>query len=211
LAAGVTKTTAGLAAGVTNTTAGFAAGSQRLAVSRYIGLGTFDTVTMPRGKILQVPRSSVGPLPWYEWLQNRTAYAPLNVIGLDINFNKHWSHGLELRFFDQMPLADLETVMRQIVVLMDVALTGRDIPDPRRDTLWSQAAGSALLEGPAWLLRPEQMGAICTALGIAAEAKEPMRPVDALTWLFETGLIGYRGYCWRAMVGGEKPVGCWRV
>ena len=179
---------------------GFAAGSQRLAVSRYIGVGTFDTVTMPRGKILQIQRSAAGPLPWYDWLHARTAYAPLDVIGLDINFNKHWSHGLELRFFDQMPLADLETVIRQVVVLMDVALTGRDVPDPRQNTLWSQAVGSALLEGPAWLLRPEQMGAICTALGIAAEAKEPMSPADALAWLFERGLLGMRGYCWRAML-----------
>jgi len=80
-------------------TAAAAAGSQRLAVSRYIGLGTYDTNRMDRGKILQIPRSSAGPLPWYDWLHARSMYAPLDVIGLDINFNKHWSHGLELRFF----------------------------------------------------------------------------------------------------------------
>lgn len=188
----------------------FAAGSQRLAVSRYIGVGTFDTVAMPRGKILQVQRSAAGPLPWYDWLHARTAYAPLDVIGLDINFNKHWSHGLELRFFDQMPLADLETVIRQVIVLMDVALVGHDVPDPRRDVQWQRAAGSALLEGPAFLLQPEQMGAICTSLGIAAEAKEPMSPADALSWLFEHGLVGMRGQCWRTMASGEKIVGCVR-
>jgi hypothetical protein len=178
----------------------FADGSQRLAVSRYIGVGTFDTTTMPRGKVLQIQRSAAGPLPWYEWLHARTAYAPLDVIGLDINFNKHWSHGLELRFFDQMPLADLEGILQQVVVLMDVALASQEVPDPRTNVQWQRAVGEALLEGVAWRVSPEQMGAICTALGIATEAKEPMSPADALAWLFERGLLGYRGYCWRAMV-----------
>jgi hypothetical protein len=179
-----------------------AAGSQRLAVSRYIGVGTFDTSTMPRGKILQIQKSAAGPLPWYSWLHARTMYAPLDVIGLDINFNKHWAHGLELRFFDQLPLADLEVVLRQVVVLMDIAQErGRIIPDPRTCPQWSAAAASALLDGPAWRITPEQMNVICVALGIVDCAKEPLFATDALSWLFDSALVRRRDACWRSMIG----------
>jgi hypothetical protein len=180
---------------------GAAAGSQRLAVSRYIGVGTYDTVAMQRGKILQIQKSDAGEIPWYDWLHARTIYAPLDVVGLDINFNKHWAHGLELRFFDQLPLADLEVVLRQIVVLMDIAQErGGAIPDPRRCVQWSAAAAGALLEGPAWRVTPEQMNVICMALGIVDCAKEPLYATDALTWLFDHALIRRRAACWRAMV-----------
>ncbi len=180
---------------------GFAAGSQRLAVSRYIGVGTYDTTSMPRGKILQIQKVAAGPLPWYDWLHARTMYAPLDVIGLDINFNKHWAHGLELRFFDQLPLVDLEVVIRQIVVLMDIAQEGCDIPNPRTCAQWSSAAASSLLEGPAWRITPEQMNVICVALGVVDCAKEPLLAADALTWLFDSVLVKRRSACWRSMVG----------
>jgi hypothetical protein len=178
---------------------GFAAGSQRLAVSRYIGVGTFDTTVMPRGKILQIQKSDAGPLPWYDWLHARTGYAPLDVIGLDINFNKHWAHGLELRMFDQMPLADLDVVLRQVVVLMDIAQEGVTVPDPRKHVQWCRAAGEALLEGRAWRSSPEQMNVLCEALRVSGRPKEPWFGIDALRWLFEEELVPRRGSCWRSM------------
>jgi hypothetical protein len=42
----------------------FSAGSQRAAMSRYIGVGTFDTDTMPEGKILTMDLSGVEST-WY--------------------------------------------------------------------------------------------------------------------------------------------------
>jgi hypothetical protein len=178
---------------------GYAMGSQRLAVSRYIGVGTFDTTTMPRGKILQIQKSAAGPLPWYDWLHARTNYAPLDVIGLDINFNKHWAHGLELRFFDQLPLADLEVVLRQVVVLMDLAQEGFAVPDPRGDVQWCRAAGEALMEGRGWRSSPEQMNVLCAALRVGDRPKEPWYAFQALQWLFDEELKGRRSYCWRSM------------
>jgi hypothetical protein len=178
----------------------FAAGSQRLAVSRYIGVGTFDTVTMPRGKILQIQKAAAGPLPWYDWLHARTAYAPLDVIGLDINFNKHWSHGLELRMFDQMAMGDLREVLEQVVVLMDVALGVKAVPDPRFDIQWIRAAGTSLYDGAAWHVSPEFMNVICRAFGVDPDVKEPLGAVEALAWLMKA-LEGRRGACWRSLVG----------
>lgn len=186
----------------------FAAGSQRLAVSRYIGVGTYDTVTMPVGKILQIPRPGAGALPWYDWLYARTAYAPLNVIGLDLNFNKHGAHGLELRLFDQMPMESLRAVLCQVVALMDAALRLPSVPDPRTDPRWQVAAGEALYYGPEWRVAPEYLGALGGVFGVdIAGAKEPMTPRAVLNALMEA-LRPQRGWCWRRMVGeadGRAP------
>jgi len=177
---------------------GFAAGSQRLAVSRYIGVGTFDTDTMPVGKILQIYKASLGPnaIPWYN---ADSAYESLDVIGLDINFNKHGAHGLELRFLDQLPMDSLRTVMEQVVVLMDLALEKRSIPDPRISASWISAASSAIYRGPLWEVAPIEINAVCAAVGIGDHQKAPMMPAAALAWLFKQ-LEPRRSYCWKNMV-----------
>lgn len=182
---------------------GGAAGSQRCAVSRYIGIGTFDTSAMPVGKILQVPRSQVGPLPWYDWLRARTFYTPLDVIGMDLNFNKHWAHGLELRFFEQMPLEDLRAVLCDLAVLMDCAMATRDVPDPRIDPRWVAAAGEGILYGRQWQVQPEYISAALTAAGaMTSIQKEPLPLAEALVTL-RTGVSGRRAFCWRHMVTEE--------
>ncbi len=194
----------------------FAAGSQRLAVSRYIGLGTFDTETMPTGKILQMPRSAAGALPWYDWLYARTHYAPLDVVGLDLNYNKHWAHGLEIRFFDQMPMADLRVVLEQVVVLCDVARAAATVQNPRQSPIWVAAAGEALLEGIGWRVPAEYLNAVLEAAGASAAAKEPLAVTEGLDWLIgQLRRIG-DGYCATVMGGGAvgggpaavQPVRC---
>ncbi len=181
----------------------FAAGSQRLAVSRYIGVGTFDTETMPAGKILQMPRPV---LPWYEWLNARTAYAPLDVVGLDLNFNKHGAHGLELRFLDQMDEGSLRPVLLDLVVLMDIVESGSRIPNPVKDVRWQAAAGSALYEGVGWRVEAEFLNVLAEVLGLVDaagyEPKEP-RPVSVAITGLRAALQTRRGDCWRRMVGPD--------
>jgi len=183
----------------------YAAGSQRMAVSRYIGVGTYDTETMPVGKILQVPRA-VGQYPWYDWLHGRTDYAPLDVIGLDLNYYKHGSHGLELRFFDQMTMVGLRVVMEHLVTLMDLVREGWVVPNPQKSAIWQRAAGNALYNGVHWAVSVEELGAIAAALRITEKPPCDLPSVDALQWLF-TQLEGRRGWCWRHMCGGVR-VGC---
>ena len=176
----------------------YAAGSQRLAVSRYIGLGTFDTEVMPNGKILQVPRSSV-TAPWYDRLYAATDYTERTEIGLDINYNKHWAHGLELRFLDQLPLPTLRNLLDQIVVLMDIAMGPMTISDPRPSPVWQEMAYEALHHGPSWILPPIQLGALASAFGILEDQKEPQTPSSTLDWIFNR-LEDRKGYCWSRMV-----------
>lgn len=181
---------------------GFAAGSQRLAVSRYIGVGTFDTVAMPTGKILQMPRPTV--LSWYD--VSGSAYAPLDVIGLDINFNKHWAHGLELRIFDQMPMASLRSVLEHVVLLMDIALSEQQVADPRDETVWQNAARSAIFEGSRWIITEAQWAAFCRVLGVIVEPLRSREPSVVLCSLMNSVKAQRAGLCWSLMVD-RQPAG----
>jgi len=176
-----------------------------VAVSRYIGLGTYDTTAMAAGKILQVQRADVTS-PWYDRLYAATDYIARPEIGLDLNYNKHWAHGLELRFFDQLPVASLRIVMEQLVVLMDIVMNSVTIQDPRFSVTWQNMAYEALHHGSGWSVQPSQMACLCGVLGIRDELKEPLDPSAALTWIFER-LEDRKGFCWSRIVRGQR--GCW--
>ena len=117
----------------------FCAGSQRLAVSRYIGVGTYDTDTMESGKILTKRRADIVGAEWYNELYATTGYAAPEYIGLDINFQKHFAHGVELRIFDAMSQTKLHTVLEDVVYAADFSLIFKgDFFDPRKDKLWKK-------------------------------------------------------------------------
>jgi hypothetical protein len=179
----------------------FPAGSQRLSVSRYIGLGVYDTETMAPGKILQIARSAAGPLPWYDWLHERCDYYKLENIGLDLNFNKHGAAGLELRFFDQMPYESLEKVLKGLVLVMDAALRIKQVEKPQDYKEWISAAGQALLLGRGWSISVEQQRCILSAFRIT-ELDDPKEPVNVVDWLrgFFVALEKYKGKCWSRMM-----------
>lgn len=175
----------------------YARGSQRVAVSRYIGLGTFDTDTMPTGKILQIPR---GSLEWYDWLYERTDYVQMDRIGLDLNFNKHGAHGLELRFFDQMSYENLEEIMKMLILVMDCALKIQHVPNPVKNSVWKVSAGQALLEGSAWQLSVAQLETVFQIFKIQDVIhKEPLHVTEALRNLFQN-LESRRGECCKLML-----------
>lgn len=185
----------------------YAKGSQRVAVSRYIGLGTFDTNTMARGKILQIPR---GNIPWYDNLYSKTNYTRLDQIGLDINFNKHGAHGLEIRFFDQMPYTSLERVLQLFVLLMDVSLRLPTVENPTTNTMWHTMAEMGMYSGKEWRLSPFEITTLCNVLGIhTLVEKEPVFVTDVLE-MIRTELFKVRGKCWKVMCseivpGAETP------
>jgi hypothetical protein len=82
---------------------------------------------MEPGKILTKPLDSI-PMSkldywWFNRFHKSSAYAKLENIGLDINFNKHWNHGIEIRFLDY--IADKKLVQECfefIIYLMDLSL-----------------------------------------------------------------------------------------
>ena len=99
--------------------------SQRCAISRYIGIGTYDSDKMEKGKLLSVPISNFDNCNnwWYNKFHENSVYTKLDNLGLDINFNKHYNHGIELRIFDF--ISDnklLKESFEFIIYLMDYVL-----------------------------------------------------------------------------------------
>lgn len=130
----------------------FSGASQRLAVSRYIGIGTMDTESFSAGKILQIDKSSLPwPLKWYEeFYKDCDGYSELPTVGLDINFNKHENHGLELRFLDSMPLEKLKECCEFIIWLGDIAVqsfSNENLSIPQINDSWIKMAVGAMTEG----------------------------------------------------------------
>lgn len=142
----------------------YSAASQRCAISRYIGVGTYDTGTMNVGKILTA-KTSLMPIYnydywWYHEFYKDNAYNKLDEIGMDINFNKHYNHGIELRFLDH--ISD-EGLLREsfefIIYLMDVVLSSDSVHqyvNPIYDELWNSIVVGMIRYGGDYCLTEEQ-------------------------------------------------------
>ena len=105
----------------------FSSSSQRGAVSRYIGIGTYNTDYMKSGKLLFDNINTfdifTNEFGWYKQYYKNCAYNQLENLGYDINFNKHYNHGVEIRFFDH--ITDDQTikkVLEYLIILGDYSL-----------------------------------------------------------------------------------------
>lgn len=176
----------------------FAKGSQRLAVSRYIGIGTFDTETMMSGKYLQI-QNKPGMFPWYDELYEETHYQKQDLIGLDLNFNKHYAHGLELRFFDQLSYENLESILNHLVVLCDIAMHLKTIENPTKSIVWIKSAKESLLNGSNWIVDVSYINAIYQACGLKISIKEPLSQYNSMQFLMNHLETIGDGYCKKVM------------
>lgn len=146
-------------------------GSQRCAVSRYIGVGTYDTVAMPSGKIVGIPiakvRGSDQPFWWYKVFHEGSAYNPLDEIGLDINYNKHFLHGIELRIFDWFPERFLEEVSEVLVLCAEASLMHKNLIEPATSVRWNSMMVDVLRHGKDTWLSPKELGVLEYVFGVA--------------------------------------------
>ncbi len=163
---------AAAAAGLHSRKATTPAGSQRLAASRYVSVGNYDTRLMPRGKLLTTPVNEMTQPPTW-WLQmyadRPTAYEQLGAIGYDINFNKFPNHGLEFRIFDWFTEARLGEVLEMLVRLMDRAMTvdrHHDIPFPQDSPTWRKVLGRVVWEGGEAFIHCRELRIFATVLGV---------------------------------------------
>jgi hypothetical protein len=128
----------------------YAAGSQRLVFSRYIGLGTYDSKTMEKGKLLDTYVYSNTGKNYYTQLHSKestsTPYIPPATIGYDFNYNKFKKHGIELRIFDYFPEEYLESIMNLIILVCQYSLY-TDIPDPNENEEWVNICVKAIKKG----------------------------------------------------------------
>lgn len=134
--------------------------SQRCAVSRYIGIGTYDTDLMKIGKILSVHVNDFDKCEnwWYKRFHETSGYNPLNDVGLDINFNKYKNHGIELRFFDHITdLTMIKESFEFIIYLMDEIIESkRNILNPIYNNNWNNIVYNCMIYGKEYSLTPEE-------------------------------------------------------
>ena len=127
----------------------FSACSQRCAVSRYIGLGTFDTDVMKSGKILLTELANYPDNFWYNKYHSNSAYNKLSKIGLDINYNKHYNHGIEIRFLDH--ISDPKLVYESfefIIYLIDLMYENNTmIENPIKTEIWNNLVCNVMING----------------------------------------------------------------
>jgi hypothetical protein len=141
--------------------------SQRSALSRYIGIGSYDVEKMGTGKILQVSTTELSTDFWYNQYHANSGYTPLEMIGLDINFNKFVNHGLEIRFFDYFPEDKLEEVLTIIVKLMDLSLIkGDNIPIAYKSAEWNRFVVDVISRGKSAIITPQFAEIIESIFGI---------------------------------------------
>lgn len=118
-------------------------GSLRLMMSRYIGLGTYDTDKMYIGKKLNdyEYENENEKEHYFNKLHNSSSlYIPPKKIGYDVNFNKFKNHGIELRFLDYFPESYLEDVINFILLVCQHSIYNPEITKPQSSKLWNELA-----------------------------------------------------------------------
>lgn len=138
----------------------YASASQRCAVSRYIGVGTYDTDTMKEGKCLTAAIKDIkgtdSDFWWYKRYHTISAYEPLQRVGMDINYRKHFNHGIELRIFDWFPEGRLQGLIELLVHLCDAALSRDEAPVAVLSPTWNGLVLSILQKGGSYVLSTEE-------------------------------------------------------
>jgi hypothetical protein len=144
--------------------------SQRCAVSRYIGIGTYDTETMPSGKIVTIPveeiRGSQTDFWWYKVYHANSAYIPLKELGMDISYRKHYNHGVEIRFLDWFPEELLKGLLEFYICLADASLERNLSEEPIFSKEWNHFLVTVLKEGPGMIMSSEMIHMYTNLLGI---------------------------------------------
>ena len=124
--------------------------SQRCAMSRYIGVGTYDTDVMKTGKIVQMDFTAHpmhdNPMWWVNRYSEISDYEQIDKIGLDINFHKHKNHGIEFRMFDYFEEEHLKEVLQFLVFIMDHSLL-HEIDNPICNLEWNNFTFESIVHG----------------------------------------------------------------
>lgn len=109
---------------------GFADGSLRVALSRYIGMGTYDVRSHQTGKVLNLSRSNIDfeklDFWWMKQTEETMSYRSSSTTGLDFNVKKHVYSGLEWRIFDSFPEQHLKSLCKFLCLACDYAIESSD-------------------------------------------------------------------------------------
>jgi uncharacterized protein YeeX (DUF496 family) len=184
----------------------YSAGSQRISVSRYIGLGTFDTDIMEIGKVVTKKKEELKDIDWYYEFHKIADYKFLDEIGMDINFNKHYCHGIELRIFESLPIDDLKEILKIMIYLADFSLSNK-LHNPKKFNLWNRIAKECVHNGKKYNINVSDQHELFNLFNISHSSKEPMNVCQVLEIIKQHLITRYDdGICVKYMIKGEELV-----
>lgn len=151
--------------------------SQRCAMSRYIGIGTYDTNVMKTGKIVQMDFNAHpmhdNPLWWVNRYSEISDYEKIDKIGLDVNFHKHKNHGIEFRIFDYFNEKHLKEVLNFLIFIMDHAILN-EIENPICDLEWNNFVYESIVHGKETAVPANLISLLENILSITIESNDPI-------------------------------------
>jgi hypothetical protein len=133
----------------------FTLGSMRNAMSRYIGVGTFNKA-MPKGKILTYNVDDFRKLLkfekeeniwWRDQIELEMEYELLSEVGLDFNQEKMYQSGFEFRSFDEFPAEYLNDVLFSIILICEHSLNLPDVQWGHDSAAWNNLVFKTLKNG----------------------------------------------------------------
>jgi len=133
----------------------FTLGSMRNAMSRYIGVGTYNKA-MPKGKILTYNVDDFRKLLkfekeeniwWRDQIEAEMEYEMLSEVGLDFNQEKMYQSGFEFRSFDEFPAENLNDVLFAIILICEHSLNLPDIQWAHDSKAWNNLVFKTLKMG----------------------------------------------------------------
>ena len=182
---------------------GFSKGSLRIGMSRCIGAGTFSSDEMRNGKQNTLPSKEAAickPDGWYSLFHENSAYTILDEIGLDINFNKHHNHGIELRIFDWFPEDRLLELLKVLIWTMDNALTHELCEDPRLNKTWNKVMVRAVESGSGLIIWHSELEEFSKALHLGLKGFR----INDIWKSYKETVKGRAGECSKLMLRKEK-------
>jgi hypothetical protein len=158
----------------------FTLGSMRNAMSRYIGVGTYNKA-MPKGKILTYNVDNFRKLLkfekeenvwWRDQIETEMEYEMLSEVGLDFNQEKMYQSGFEFRSFDEFPAEYLNDVLFSIILICEHSLNLPDIQWGHDSKAWNNLVFKTLKMGYATEINEDEKKEILDLLQLLNPSDE---------------------------------------
>ncbi|MFH6967463.1 hypothetical protein [Flavobacterium sp. FlaQc-28] len=158
----------------------FTLGSMRNAMSRYIGVGTYNKA-MPKGKILTYKVDDFRKLLkftkeeniwWRDQVEAEMEYEMLSEIGLDFNQEKMYQSGFEFRSFDEFPAQYLNDVLFSIILICEHSLNLPDVQWAHDSRAWNNLVFKTLKMGYSTEINEEEKNEVLNLLQLLNSSDE---------------------------------------
>ncbi|MFH6937708.1 hypothetical protein [Flavobacterium sp. FlaQc-30] len=158
----------------------FTLGSMRNAMSRYIGVGTYNKA-MPKGKILTYKVDDFRKLLkftkeeniwWRDQVEAEMEYEMLSEIGLDFNQEKMYQSGFEFRSFDEFPAQYLNDVLFSIILICEHSLNLPDVQWAHDSKAWNNLVFKTLKMGYSTEINEEEKNEVLNLLQLLDSSDE---------------------------------------